>query len=298
MSDDIYYINNIYDLNTSPIFFNKVNYRIDSDLLNKKIAVDGLDHDLTVTKTPLSAFESCFGNSNKGVFINESKWELISETTLVFRIITTDTITYTEIITDIVFEISPNYATFTRLIRNDKELNKSQRANFYRTYVRQCYLANPTNLESEPNALDLDIVNILFDDCAVFIDSDFPGYQLVDYIEIALKVYNIDNSISRIYNVKETEKSPYAGAYIQFIKNTKYIGFLVRQFTGNGIVKNDIILNGMICGEIDTISGTTCYNPIIIQDNKKQNLDNALKYNKIFIEIVKILKGWNWNEVN
>jgi hypothetical protein len=154
-----------------------------------------------------------------------------------------------------------------------------------------------TLIKSEPNILNLDQINDFFDNCPILIDLDFPGYLPRDYIEIALKIYNIDNSISRLYNIKETEKSPYEGTYIQLIKNSKYYGFLVRKFNGNGIVKNDTILNGMIFEyENDELHGTICSGPIIIQDNKKQKLNDALKYNKIFIEIVKILQGFDWNE--
>jgi hypothetical protein len=85
--------------------------------------------------------------------------------------------------------------------------------------------------------------------------------------------------------------------YIQFIIERTRRGFLVRKHQGDILVKDDIIVNGIIFDfEDNEIHGASCSNPLIIKANSVQPLNDALKNNEIFQQIIKLFKGLNWNE--
>jgi hypothetical protein len=76
-------------------------------------------------------------------------------------------------------------------------------------------------------------------------------------------------------------------------------GFLVRKYNEGTIVKDDIIVTGIICEFEETdLHGNFCNNPKIFHNGKIQDLTNARKTNKLFIEILKTKDGINWKEAS
>ncbi|MDR1871847.1 MAG: hypothetical protein LBS60_08020 [Deltaproteobacteria bacterium] len=289
---------------------------INDDILNKMIATEGLDIDLTVTKIPLSIIQPCIGAGGKSGSKFETKWEFVTDDVLVYRKKTIDLITNNvdEII--LAFEILPDKAIFSRLIINGKEFDTLGKAVFVTNVLGPCALALNSNNNSnndndsdddsdDDNDIDsdddgdkninLDQVNSYFDDCNVFIELKFPGYTPEDYIGLASKLYKNDNNNSSIYNIKDDDKVPYQGHYIQLIKNNKFRGFLVRKHNNGLTVRNDFIVNGILLKFTeDDLHGNSCSDPVIFKNGKTQDLTDALENNELFLEVVKIRDGIDW----
>ncbi|MDR1871846.1 MAG: hypothetical protein LBS60_08015 [Deltaproteobacteria bacterium] len=159
---------------------------------------------------------------------------------------------------------------------------------------------NVTKAQSnDQKIVKLERVDSFFDGCPVLINLDFPGYSPRDYFDVASDIYrNNSTTKSNIYNVKNEDKSPDRGFYIQLINDGELRGFLVRKSDTLKTVNDDSIVNGILLKfEEDELHGPICSNPIIFNDGKRQKLPDALKNNRIFKEIIKTKEGFDWNSV-
>jgi hypothetical protein len=188
---------------------------INNDVFDKMIAVDGLGPDLTVTKVLLSSVNSCFSeNNDSSGRKTESKWEFISNSTLVFRMSTIDVLINRQSDLILVFEILPDKAIFTRLIYKGRESSMLERAYFFVNIIGPCAMISNSTSNDDNNNFNLNQINKFFDDCLIFFDIDFPGYRPEEFIEIALKIYTIEDNVPPIYILNTEDDSPADEYYI------------------------------------------------------------------------------------